>query len=95
MLASAGAIVQDLYTFPFMDKWYQGEKMWGLHEAAIKSGAMWQVLPEFAQPKQLIPFNLAVLHLAREAAHLLYLTHETVCSMKSCACEATPRLRKS
>ncbi|KAJ1487292.1 light-harvesting complex protein Lhcc2 [Baffinella frigidus] len=44
MLAATGAIVQDLYTFPFMDKWYQGEKMWGLHEAAIKSGAMWQVL---------------------------------------------------
>jgi len=44
MLAATGAIVQDLYTFPFMDKWYNGEKMWGLHEAAIKSGAMWQVL---------------------------------------------------
>eukprot|EP00281_Chroomonas_sp_CCMP1168_P026831 CAMPEP_0206254388 /NCGR_PEP_ID=MMETSP0047_2-20121206/23666_1 /ASSEMBLY_ACC=CAM_ASM_000192 /TAXON_ID=195065 /ORGANISM="Chroomonas mesostigmatica_cf, Strain CCMP1168" /LENGTH=216 /DNA_ID=CAMNT_0053680675 /DNA_START=26 /DNA_END=676 /DNA_ORIENTATION=- len=44
MLAATGAIVQDLYTFPFMDKWYKGEKMWGLHEAAIKSGAMWQVL---------------------------------------------------
>jgi len=36
--------VQDLYHFPFIDKWYQGEKMWGLHEAAIKSGALWQVL---------------------------------------------------
>mmetsp|Transcript_32579 Transcript_32579/g.83313 ORF Transcript_32579/g.83313 Transcript_32579/m.83313 type:complete len:244 (-) Transcript_32579:66-797(-) len=44
MLAATGAIVQDLYTFPFMSKWYQGEKMWGLHEAAIKSGALWQVL---------------------------------------------------
>jgi light-harvesting complex I chlorophyll a/b binding protein 4 len=44
MLAATGAIVQDLYTFPFMNKWYQGEKMWGLHEAAIKSGALWQVL---------------------------------------------------
>merc|ERR1712216_1111112 len=44
MLAATGAIVQDLYTFPFMSKWYQGEKMWGLHDAAIKSGAMWQVL---------------------------------------------------
>mmetsp|Transcript_24196 Transcript_24196/g.60850 ORF Transcript_24196/g.60850 Transcript_24196/m.60850 type:complete len:236 (-) Transcript_24196:47-754(-) len=44
MLAATGAIVQDLYTFPFMSKWYQGEKMWGLHEAAVKSGAMWQVL---------------------------------------------------
>jgi len=44
MLAALGAIVQDLYTFPFMDKWYQGEKMWGLHDAAIKSGALWQVL---------------------------------------------------
>merc|ERR1712216_319922 len=31
MLAATGAIVQDLYTFPFMSKWYQGEKMWGLH----------------------------------------------------------------
>merc|ERR1719198_637238 len=40
----SGAIVQDLYTFPFMSKWYQGEKMWGLHEAAVKSGALWQVL---------------------------------------------------
>ena len=29
MLAAFGAIVQDLYTFPFMDKWYSGEKMWG------------------------------------------------------------------
>ena len=27
-----------------MDKWYNGEKMWGLHEASIKSGALWQVL---------------------------------------------------
>jgi len=44
MLAATGAIVQDLYTFPFMSKWYQGEKMWGLHEAAVKSGALWQVL---------------------------------------------------
>jgi hypothetical protein len=44
MLAATGAIVQDLYTFPFMSKWYQGEKMWGLHEAADKSGALWQVL---------------------------------------------------
>ena len=44
MLAATGSIVQDVYTFPFMDKWYKGEKMWGLHEAAIKSGAMWQVL---------------------------------------------------
>jgi len=43
MLAATGAIVQDLYTFPFMAKWYQGEKMWGLHEASIKSGALWQV----------------------------------------------------
>ncbi|KAJ1469184.1 chlorophyll a/b-binding protein domain-containing protein, partial [Baffinella frigidus] len=25
-------------------KWYSGEKMWGLHEASIKSGALWQVL---------------------------------------------------
>ena len=44
MLAATGSIVQDLYHFPFMDKWYKGEKMWGLHEAAIKSGALWQVL---------------------------------------------------
>lgn len=44
MLAATGSIVQDLYTFPFMNKWYKGEKMWGLHEAAIKSGALWQVL---------------------------------------------------
>ncbi|KAJ1470981.1 light-harvesting complex protein Lhcc2 [Baffinella frigidus] len=44
MLAATGAIVQDLYTFPFMSKWYSGEKMWGLHEASIKSGALWQVL---------------------------------------------------
>ena len=44
MLAATGSIVQDLYTFPFMSKWYKGEKMWGLHEAAIKSGALWQVL---------------------------------------------------
>ena len=44
MLAATGAIVQDLYTFPFMNKWYAGEKMWGLHDAAIKSGALWQVL---------------------------------------------------
>nr|CAI91152.1 Light-harvesting complex protein Lhcc2 [Rhodomonas sp. CS24]CAI91153.1 Light-harvesting complex protein Lhcc3 [Rhodomonas sp. CS24] len=44
MLAATGSLVQDLYTFPFMSKWYKGEKMWGLHEAAIKSGAMWQVL---------------------------------------------------
>jgi hypothetical protein len=44
LLAATGAIVQDLYTFPFMSKWYQGEKMWGLHEAAVKSGALWQVL---------------------------------------------------
>jgi hypothetical protein len=43
MLAAFGAIVQDLYTFPFMDKWYSGEKMWGLHEASVKSGALWQV----------------------------------------------------
>ena len=43
MLASLGAITQDVYTFPFMSKWYQGEKMWGLHDAAIKSGALWQV----------------------------------------------------
>ena len=44
MLAATGSIVQDLYHFPFYDKWYQGEKMWGLHDAAIKSGALWQVL---------------------------------------------------
>ena len=44
MLAATGSIVQDIYHFPFMDKWFQGEKMWGLHEAAIKSGALWQVL---------------------------------------------------
>jgi len=44
MLAVTGAIVQDLYTFPFMSEWFQGEKMWGLHDAAIKSGALWQVL---------------------------------------------------
>jgi len=44
MLAATGAVVQDLYTFPFMSKWFQGEKMWGLHDAAIKSGALWQVL---------------------------------------------------
>ena len=44
MLAALGAIVQDVYTFPFMSKWYSGEKMWGLHDAAIKSGALWQVL---------------------------------------------------
>jgi hypothetical protein len=44
MLASLGAVVQDAYTFPFMNKWYAGEKMWGLHDAAIKSGALWQVL---------------------------------------------------
>jgi hypothetical protein len=37
-------IVQDLGHFPFLDKWYNGEKMWGLHEASIKSGALWQVL---------------------------------------------------
>jgi hypothetical protein len=36
--------VQDLYHFPFFDKWYNGEKVWGLHDAAIKSGALWQVL---------------------------------------------------
>jgi len=44
MLASLGAIVQDVYHFPFFDKWYNGEKVWGLHDAAIKSGALWQVL---------------------------------------------------
>ena len=44
MLAAFGAITQDLYTFPFMSEWYSGEKMWGLHDAAIKSGALWQVL---------------------------------------------------
>ena len=44
MLAAFGSIIQDLYTFPFMDKWYAGEKMWGLHEASVKSGALWQVL---------------------------------------------------
>jgi hypothetical protein len=44
MLAATGAIVQDLYHFPFFDKWYNGEKVWGLHDAAIKSGALWQVL---------------------------------------------------
>ena len=44
MLAATGAIVQDLYHFPFIDKWYNGEKVWGLHDAAIKSGALWQVL---------------------------------------------------
>ena len=42
--AERACFVQDLYHFPFIDKWYQGEKMWGLHEAAIKSGALWQVL---------------------------------------------------
>ena len=44
MLAATGAIVQDLYHFPFFDKWYNGEKVWGLHDASIKSGALWQVL---------------------------------------------------
>ena len=44
MLAALGAIVQDVYHFPFFDKWYNGEKVWGLHDAAIKSGALWQVL---------------------------------------------------
>jgi hypothetical protein len=44
MLAALGSIVQDFYVFPFMKQWYNGEKMWGLHEAAIKSGALWQVL---------------------------------------------------
>lgn len=48
MLAATGAIVQDLYTFPFMNKWYNGEKMWGLHEASIKSGALWQVSSRIA-----------------------------------------------
>jgi hypothetical protein len=43
MLAALGSIVQDVYHFPFFDKWYNGEKMWGLHDAAIKSGALWQV----------------------------------------------------
>ena len=43
MLAALGAIVQDVYHFPFFDKWYNGEKVWGLHDAAIKSGALWQV----------------------------------------------------
>jgi len=44
MLAALGSIVQDVYHFPFFDKWYNGEKVWGLHDAAIKSGALWQVL---------------------------------------------------
>jgi hypothetical protein len=44
MLAALGSMVQDVYHFPFLDKWYNGEKMWGLHDAAIKSGALWQVL---------------------------------------------------
>jgi hypothetical protein len=43
MLAALGSIVQDVYHFPFFDKWYNGEKVWGLHDAAIKSGALWQV----------------------------------------------------
>jgi hypothetical protein len=49
MLASLGAIVQDVYTFPFMDKWYNGEKVWGLHDAAIKSGALWQARIRFTK----------------------------------------------
>ena len=52
MLAAFGAIVQDLYTFPFMDKWYSGEKMWGLHEASVKSGALWQVCSTADDPAQ-------------------------------------------
>ncbi len=65
MLASLGAIVQDVYHFPFFDKWYNGEKVWGLHDAAIKSGALWQVNGE----KHCAPQNIAHRKTLRTAHH--------------------------
>ena len=45
MLAAAGLIVQDLFTFPFYSKWYSGEKVWALHDKLVEVGAAKQVLP--------------------------------------------------
>jgi len=44
MLAATGLIVQDLFTLPFYDKWYTGEKVWALHNKLVEIGAAWQVL---------------------------------------------------
>merc|ERR1711918_77514 len=44
MLASTGLIVQDLFTLPFYNKWYTGEKVWALHDKLVSIGAAGQVL---------------------------------------------------
>mmetsp|Transcript_45353 Transcript_45353/g.92651 ORF Transcript_45353/g.92651 Transcript_45353/m.92651 type:complete len:125 (-) Transcript_45353:121-495(-) len=44
MLAATGMIVQDVYQFPGVTKTFGDAKMMALHDAAVKQGAMQQLL---------------------------------------------------
>mmetsp|Transcript_5349 Transcript_5349/g.10741 ORF Transcript_5349/g.10741 Transcript_5349/m.10741 type:complete len:125 (-) Transcript_5349:98-472(-) len=44
MLAAAGAIAQDIFTFPGVTKVIGSAKMTGVHDILVKQGAMGQIL---------------------------------------------------
>lgn len=44
MLAAAGSMAQDIFTFPGVEKVVSGAKMTGVHDVLVKQGAMGQLL---------------------------------------------------